>query len=163
MPTSHAPLLRESGLRVTAPRLAVLDAVATHPHADSATIVGAVALAAPTVSRQAVFDCLNTLSEVGAIRRIQPAGSPARYELRVGDNHHHLVCRSCGSVVDVDCAVGGRPCLEASDDHGYDITEAEVTYWGLCPQCATTSESSSLEPPARVERNKSRKERHVSP
>lgn len=151
MPSEHAPLLRESGLRVTAPRLAVLDAVAGHPHADSATIVGAVAQAAPTISRQAVFDCLNTLSDTGVIRRIQPAGSPARYELRVGDNHHHLVCRACGSVVDVDCAVGERPCLVASDDHGYEITEAEVIYWGWCPDCVSAAGAVSSGIPGRLD------------
>ncbi|MFV0464413.1 MAG: Fur family transcriptional regulator [Nostocoides sp.] len=136
MPIDHAHLLRQVGLRVTGPRLAVLDAIEDNPHGDSATIVAEVGRVAPAISRQAVFDGLNALSEAGVIRRIQPAGSPARYELRVGDNHHHLVCRACGTVVDIDCAVGYRPCLTAADDHGFEITEAEVIYWGLCPNCA---------------------------
>ena len=129
--------LREAGLRVTRPRLAVLAAVEAHPHADTDTIIGAVRAELPAVSHQAVYDVLRALSTAGLVRRIQPAGSVARYESRVGDNHHHVVCRSCGTIGDVDCAVGHTPCLTASDDHGFAIDEAEVTYWGTCPACST--------------------------
>ncbi len=129
-------LLRGADLRVTRPRLAVLRAVRRHPHADTGSVLTAVRTEEPTVSHQAVYDVLGALSDAGIVRRIQPAGSVARYELRVGDNHHHVVCRSCGAVADVDCTVGHRPCLTASDDHGFVIDEAEVTYWGLCPACA---------------------------
>ena len=132
-------LLRDAGLRVTRPRLAVLRAVRRHPHADTGSVLAAVRTEEPTVSHQAVYDVLGALSESGLVRRIQPAGSVARYELRVGDNHHHVVCRSCGAVEDVDCAIGVRPCLDASDTHGFVVDEAEVTYWGLCPDCATSS------------------------
>jgi Fe2+ or Zn2+ uptake regulation protein len=130
-------LLRAADLRVTRPRLAVLRAVGRHPHADTGSVLAAVRTEEPTVSHQAVYDVLGVLSDSGLVRRIQPAGSVARYELRVGDNHHHVVCRSCGTVADVDCAVGVRPCLDASDTHGFVVDEAEVTYWGLCPACAT--------------------------
>src|SRR5918993_2605289 len=133
------PLLRSADLRVTRPRLAVLRAVRRHPHADTGTVLAAVRSEEPTVSHQAVYDVLGALTDVGLVRRIQPAGSAARYELRVGDNHHHVVCRSCGAVADVDCAAGVRPCLDASDGHGFVIDEAEVTYWGLCPACSTSS------------------------
>ena len=129
--------LRGAGLRVTRPRLAVLDAVRQRPHADTGTVLDGVRAQLPSVSHQAVYDCLGALTDSGLVRRIQPAGSVARYELRVGDNHHHAVCRSCGVVADVDCAVGVRPCLHASDTHGFVIDEAEVTYWGLCPACST--------------------------
>lgn len=129
-------LLRGADLRVTKPRLAVLRAVGRHPHADTGSLLAAVRTEVPAVSHQAVYDVLGALTDSGLVRRIQPAGSTARYELRVGDNHHHVVCRSCGTVADVDCAVGHRPCLDASDDHGFVIDEAEVTYWGLCPACA---------------------------
>lgn len=135
--------LREAGLRVTRPRVAVLEAVRDNPHADSATLAETVHDALPSVSRQAIFDCLNTFTETGLVRRIRPSGSPARYELRRGDNHHHLVCRSCGTVVDVECAVGAAPCLEASDDHGFAIDEAEVIYWGFCPDCIESKQDSS--------------------
>ncbi len=136
-------LLRSAGLRVTQPRLAVLRAVEASPHADTATVLGAVRSELESVSHQAVYDVLDALTRTGLVRRIQPAGSVARYELRVGDNHHHVVCRSCGVVADVDCAVGVRPCLDASDSHGFVIDEAEVTYWGLCPSCATTSSATT--------------------
>ena len=132
-------LLRGAELRVTRPRLAVLDAVYAHPHADTDSIIGAVRRGLPDVSHQAVYDSLRALTDAGLLRRIQPTGSVARYESRVGDNHHHVVCRSCGAIADVDCAVGEAPCLTASDDHGFVIDEAEVVYWGLCPACATTS------------------------
>jgi Fe2+ or Zn2+ uptake regulation protein len=132
-------MLRGADLRVTRPRLAVLGAVHEHPHADTDTLIGAVRRELPTVSHQAVYDVLRALTGAGLIRRIQPSGSVARYEARVGDNHHHVVCRSCGDIADVDCSVGEAPCLHASDDHGFTIDEAEVTYWGLCPACSTPS------------------------
>lgn len=132
-------LLRGSGLRVTQPRLAVLRAVGDRPHADTATLLGAVREDLASVSHQAVYDVLDALTRAGVVRRIQPAGSPARYELRVGDNHHHVVCRGCGTVADVDCAVGATPCLTAHHDHGFAIDEAEVTYWGTCPACAAST------------------------
>jgi len=130
-------MLRGAGLRVTRPRMAVLDAVHRHPHGDTELFIDAVRRELPEVSHQTVYDSLQTLTGVGLVRRIQPAGSVARYEARVGDNHHHLVCRSCGVVVDVDCAVGAAPCLTASDDHGFAVDEAEVVFWGLCPDCST--------------------------
>ena len=137
--TEFEPLLRSADLRVTRPRLAVLRAVRRHPHADTGSLLAAVRVEEPGVSHQAVYDVLGALTEAGLVRRIQPAGSVGRYELRVGDNHHHDVCRSCGVVAAVDCAVGVRPCLDASDTHGFVVDEAEVTYWGLCPDCATSS------------------------
>jgi Fur family transcriptional regulator, stress-responsive regulator len=127
--------LRDAGLRVTRPRLAVLDAVEAHPHADTDTLLGVVRADLGQVSHQAVYDVLRVLTDTGLVRRIQPSGSVARYESRVGDNHHHVVCRSCGAIEDVDCAVGETPCLTASDDHGFAIDEAEVVYWGTCPSC----------------------------
>ncbi|QBX54405.1 transcriptional repressor [Nocardioides seonyuensis] len=136
-------LLRESGLRVTQPRLAVLRAVGQAPHADTATVLNAVRRDLVSVSHQAVYNVLDALTAAGLVRRIQPAGSLARYELRRGDNHHHVVCRSCGAVADVDCAVGHVPCLTASDDAGFVIDEAEVTYWGTCPACAEPSRPSA--------------------
>jgi Fur family transcriptional regulator, stress-responsive regulator len=129
-------LLRAADLRVTRPRMAVLTAVYDHPHADTDSIIGVVREDLGEVSTQAVYDVLRALTTAGLVRCIKPAGSVARYESRVGDNHHHLVCRSCGAIADVDCAVGDPPCLTASDDHGYSIDEAEVVYWGLCPTCA---------------------------
>jgi len=131
-------LLRGALLRVTRPRLAVLTAVYEHPHADTDSIIGVVREELGEVSHQAVYDVLRALTAAGLVRRIQPSGSVARYESRVGDNHHHVVCRSCGVLADVDCAVGATPCLTASDDHGFAIDEAEVTYWGLCLDCSTT-------------------------
>ena len=130
--------LRGAALRVTRPRLAVLGAVHGHPHADTASIIGLVRELCE-VSHQTVYDVLAALTDAGLLRRIHPPGSVARYEARVGDNHHHLVCRSCGAIADVDCAVGSAPCLTAADGHGYAIDEAEVTYWGLCPACSTSS------------------------
>jgi Fe2+ or Zn2+ uptake regulation protein len=132
-------LLRESDLRVTRPRVAVLGAVYALPHASTDALIDAVRADLPEVSHQAVYDSLHTLTAAGLIRRIQPSGSVARYESRIGDNHHHLICRSCGSIADVDCAVGHTPCLTASDDHGYAIEEAEVIYWGFCPDCSAHS------------------------
>jgi Fur family ferric uptake transcriptional regulator len=128
-------MLREADLRVTRPRIAVLRAVHAHPHADTDSIIGAVRGDLPKVSHQAVYDSLRALTTAGLVRRIQPSGSVARYESRTGDNHHHVVCRSCGAIADVDCAVGEAPCLTASDDRGFAIHEAEVVYWGLCPDC----------------------------
>ena len=128
--------LRQSGLRVTRQRVAVLTVLRDHPHADTDTIIRRVREVAGDVSHQAVYDVLRALTDAGLVRRIQPAGSVARYEVRVGDNHHHVVCRSCGVIADVDCAVGETPCLTASDSHGFVIDQAEVTYWGLCPPCA---------------------------
>jgi Fur family ferric uptake transcriptional regulator len=131
-------LLRGAALRVTRPRVAVLAAVYAHPHADTESIIGVVRKDLGEVSHQAIYDVLLALTTAGLVRRIQPAGSVARYESRVGDNHHHVVCRSCGVIADADCAVGEAPCLTASDDHGFAIDEAEVIYWGLCPNCSTT-------------------------
>ncbi|MEV6708971.1 Fur family transcriptional regulator [Micromonospora wenchangensis] len=129
--------LRAASLRVTRPRLAVLAALRDHPHVDTDTVIALVRVDLPTVSHQAVYDVLRALTEAGLVRRIQPGRSTARYEARVGDNHHHVVCRSCGVIADVDCAVGHVPCLTASDDHGFVVDEAEVVYWGTCPDCAT--------------------------
>jgi Fur family transcriptional regulator, stress-responsive regulator len=129
-------MLRGVALRVTRPRVAVLSAVHDHPHADTDSIIGVVREDLGEVSHQAVYDVLCALTAAGLVRRFQPTGSVTRYEARVGDNHHHVVCRSCGTIADVDCAVHGTPCLTASDDHGFAIDEAEVTYWGLCPDCA---------------------------
>jgi Fe2+ or Zn2+ uptake regulation protein len=129
-------LLRAAGLRVTRPRLAVLAALEEAPHTDTATVIATVRHHHAAVSHQAVYDCLHALTDAGVVRRIQPAGSVARYELRTGDNHHHVVCRSCGAVADVDCARGSAPCLDPADAHGFIVTEAEVTYWGMCADCA---------------------------
>jgi Fur family transcriptional regulator, stress-responsive regulator len=132
-------MLRGAALRVTRPRVAVLTAVYANPHADTDSIIGAVRNELPGVSHQAVYDCLSALTAAGLMRRIQPTGSVARYESRVGDNHHHAVCRSCGVIADVDCAVGDAPCLTASNDQGFVIDQAEVIYWGVCPDCATAT------------------------
>jgi Fe2+ or Zn2+ uptake regulation protein len=129
-------LLRDASLRVTRPRVAVLSAVHAHPHADTETVIRTVRTDLPDVSHQTVYDALNALTAAGLVRRIQPSGSVARYESRVGDNHHHVVCRTCGVIADVDCAAGEAPCLTASDDLGFKIDEAEVIYWGVCPDCA---------------------------
>lgn len=133
----YAALLRTADLRVTRPRVAVLEAVEAHPHADTETVFGVVRTGLPEVSRQAVYDVLAALTSAGLVRKIQPTGSVARYESRVGDNHHHVVCRSCGVIADVDCAVGAAPCLTPSDYNGFVLEEAEVIYWGLCPACAS--------------------------
>ena len=141
MPTTaeFEELLRGADLRVTRPRLAVLDAVYEHPHADTNSIIGFVRDDLGDVSHQAVYDVLRALTGAGLVRHIQPPGSVARYESRVGDNHHHIVCRECGSIADVDCAVGDTPCLAPSDDHGFAIDEAEVVYRGVCPDCSSAS------------------------
>lgn len=130
-------MLREKSLRVTKPRVAVLTALAHRPHADADAVARAAREQLGSVSTQAVYDVLHALADAGLVRRIEPAGSSARYEIRVGDNHHHIVCRDCGDITDVDCAVGHTPCLAASDTHGFVIDEAEVTYWGVCPGCAS--------------------------
>ena len=135
--TDLAPLLRDAGLRVTRPRMAVLTAVQAHPHADTDAILAAVRADVGAVSHQAVYDVLRALTAAGLVRRIQPRDSVARYEARVGDNHHHVVCRSCGTVGDVDCATGAAPCLTPSGSPGFLVDEAEVVYWGRCPACAT--------------------------
>ena len=132
-------LLRQHEIRVTAQRLAVLIAVSARPHATADDLADDVRTSIGTVSRQAVFDALGVLADKGLIRRIQPARSAARYEDRVDDNHHHLVCRDCGRMVDVDCAAGYRPCLDVDDDYGFAIDEAEVIYWGFCPTCQKAS------------------------
>jgi Fur family transcriptional regulator, stress-responsive regulator len=130
-----AELLRQHGVQITAQRLAVLRAVSAQPHVTADDVVEVVREQIGAISRRAVYDVVAVLSDKGLLRRIQPAGSAARYETRVGDNHHHLICRTCSSLVDVDCAVGETPCLTAADHSGYEIDEAEVIYWGLCPSC----------------------------
>jgi Fur family ferric uptake transcriptional regulator len=141
MITTGTPELRDSlrsaGLRATDQRVAVLAALESHPHADAAAVFAAVVPALPDTSLQAVYGILGALTDAGLVRRIEPAGSPARYELRVGDNHHHIVCSRCGAIGDVDCAVGAAPCLTPAETSGFTLTTAEVTYWGLCPDCAS--------------------------
>jgi Fur family ferric uptake transcriptional regulator len=149
MGNDPAELLRQRGYKVTAQRLAVLRAVAGRPHLTADDLVGVVKSEIGTISTRAVYDAVSVLADIGLLRRIQPAGSAARYEARVGDNHHHLICRACGRTVDVDCAVGDTPCLTAADDAGYEIDEAEVIYWGRCPECrasATVSSASNQSP-----------------
>ena len=131
--------LRAASLRVTRPRLAVLAALRDHPHVDTDTVISLVRAELPTVSHQTVYDVLRALSVAGVVRRIQPAGATARYEARVGDNHHHVVCRSCGAIADIDCLTDEAPCLSAASDEGFVIDEAEVTFWGLCPHCSPPS------------------------
>jgi Fur family ferric uptake transcriptional regulator len=133
-------LLREADLRVTQPRLAALAAVYDRPHADTGSLIEAIRDDLGEVSPQAVYDVLRALTDAGLVRRIEPAGSVARYESRVDDNHHHVICRSCGAIADVDCAVGDTPCLTASETHGFTIDEAEVIYWGRCPSCTSKPE-----------------------
>jgi Fur family transcriptional regulator, stress-responsive regulator len=140
-PPSTAEELRGAGLRVTAARVALLETVRGGDHLDAEAIAAGVRDRVGHVSLQAVYEALHALTHAGLIRRIEPAGSPTRYEGRVMDNHHHLVCRSCGAVADVDCATGEAPCLTASDDRGFSIDEAEVVYWGLCPDCSTARSS----------------------
>jgi Fe2+ or Zn2+ uptake regulation protein len=136
-------LLRESGLRVTVQRLAVLRAVSDAPHVTADVVADTVRGEIGAISVQAVYDALGALTAKGLLRRIQPAGSPARYEARVGDNHHHLICRVCDRMEDVDCAVGEPPCLTAAEDFGYEIDEAEVIYWGRCPECVAAGDQRS--------------------
>ena len=148
MDTDHAAHLRERGIQVTAQRLAVLRAVTRQPHVTAEGVAELARAEIGAISTQSVYDALGVLVAEGLIRRIQPAGSPARYENRVGDNHHHLICRICGRLVDVDCAVGSAPCLTAADDKGYEIDEAEVAYWGRCPDCLSTARGASPAAPA---------------
>jgi Fur family ferric uptake transcriptional regulator len=136
-------MLREVSLRVTRPRVAVLSAVHEHPHSDTDSIIGLVRADLGEVSHQAVYDVLRALTTAGLVRRLQPEGSVARYEARVGDNHHHVVCRSCGAIADVDCAVGYAACLTPSNDSGYEIDEAEVIFWGRCPECVAAPSAAS--------------------
>jgi Fe2+ or Zn2+ uptake regulation protein len=137
MTQDHEQLLKSSSLRVTRPRLAVLAALADSPHVDTEAVIARVRATSGAISHQAVYDVLRALTAAGLVRRIQPAGANATYEIEVGDNHHHVVCRSCGAIADVECATGHAPCLTASDSHGFSIDEAEVVYWGLCPDCST--------------------------
>lgn len=151
-PVGVDQLLRQHGVQVTAQRLAILRAVSSRPHATADELTDEVRTVLGTISRQAVYDTLGVLVDKGLLRRIQPAGSAARFEDRVGDNHHHLICRSCAIMYDIDCAVGEVPCLTADDDHGFEIDEAEVIYWGQCPSCrrtAATSEPSASPTPSR--------------
>ena len=134
-PPEAAALLRNAQLRVTRPRTAVIDELYRHPHTDADDVAAAVRMRLGKVSRQAIYDVLHALTDARIVRRIEPAGSPALYELHTGDNHHHLVCRRCGRLADVDCAVGEAPCLEPSQTHGFEVDEAEVVFWGLCPEC----------------------------
>ncbi|MGY6500869.1 MAG: Fur family transcriptional regulator [Acidimicrobiales bacterium] len=147
--TDPTELLRRHGLQVTAQRIAVLRAVSQRPHGTADEVEELVRTEIGSVSRQAVYDALGILTDKGLIRRIQPARSPARYEDRIADNHHHLVCRLCGHVVDVDCAVGARPCLDAADDAGFEIDEAEVIYWGRCPDCVAVDPAAPVPEPRR--------------
>jgi Fur family ferric uptake transcriptional regulator len=140
MTPEPADALRQAGVQVTAQRLAVLRAVSGNPHTTAESVADVARAEIGAISRQSVYDALGVLADAGLIRRIQPVGSPARFEDRVNDNHHHLVCRSCGRLVDVDCAVGSVPCLTAADDMGYEIDEAEVVYWGRCPQCVAQNQ-----------------------
>lgn len=172
-------VLREHGLHVTAQRLAIVRAVSSHPHATADQLTDAVRDVIGSISRQAVYDTLGVLVDKDLVRRIQPAGSSARYEDRVGDNHHHLICRGCGVMFDIDCAVGEVPCLTADDDHGFEIDEAEVVYWGRCPTCRAADADSTVDtpttrpPPAKTgkkkkkhqtkQRTKAKRERTLSP
>ena len=159
MDTDPAELLRQRGIQVTAQRLAVFRAVAGQPHITADTVADVVRAEIGAISLQSVYDALALLVTEGLIRRIQPAGSPARFEDRVGDNHHHLICRICGRLVDIDCAIGAAPCLTAGDDKGYEIDEAEVAYWGRCPDCVAQSRArTSSEPPTLRRRNRPRPE-----
>jgi len=152
--TDPADLLRQRGIQVTAQRLAVLRAVAGQPHITADGVAEVVRTEIGAISLQSVYDALGVLVAEGIIRRIEPAGSPARFEDRVGDNHHHLICRICGRLVDVDCAAGSAPCLTAADDRGYEIDEAEVVYWGRCPEClAQAPAPSPSDPPTRQRRS----------
>jgi Fur family ferric uptake transcriptional regulator len=149
--------LRSAGLRVTRPRVAVLTEVREHPHSGADAIAAGARARLGSLSTQAVYDVLHALTDAGLLRRVEPAGSVARFEVQTGDNHHHLVCRTCGAIADVDCAVGPAPCMRAGDDAGYVVDEAEVTYWGLCPNCQSrdatpmASASTSASPAHRME------------
>lgn len=156
MPDSAEQLLRQHGVQVTAQRLAIMRAVAARPHATADELTDDVRAVIGSISRQAVYDTLGVLADRGLIRRIQPAGSAARYEDRVDDNHHHLICRSCGDTLDIDCAVGEVPCLTADDDHGFVIDEAEVIYWGFCPACRKSAPQPTTTPLTRTTRSRAR-------
>lgn len=145
VPEAAMELLRQHGVQVTAQRLAIMRVVAEHPHATADQLGDEVRSQLGAISRQSVYDSLGMLVDKNLVRRIQPAGSPARYETRVGDNHHHLICRSCRTMFDVDCATGEVPCLTADDDHGFEVDEAEVIYWGRCPTCLTSASSATAE------------------
>ncbi len=158
MVSDPAQLLRDHGLQVTAQRVTVLHAVAGQPHSTADDVAEAVRAEIGAISKQAVYDALGVLADKGLIRRIQPAGSPARYEDRVGDNHHHVICRDCGKTTDVDCAVGDTPCLTAANNSGYRIDEAEVIYWGSCPDCCKAhSDSAPTDPLLDTTANSSQK------
>ena len=157
MAADPSDLLRQRGIQVTAQRLAVLRAVARRPHLTADAVAEIVRSDIGAISLQSVYDALAVLVGEGLIRRIQPAGSPARFEDRVGDNHHHLICRICGRLVDVDCVTGSAPCLTAADDRGYEIDEAEIAYWGRCPDCLAKARKSSRSSPRAKQRRKSRK------
>jgi Fur family ferric uptake transcriptional regulator len=146
MTRDPAEVLREHGIQVTAQRLAVLRAVSAHPHVTADRVSEIAREQIGSISRQSVYDALGVLADAGIVRRIQPIGSPTLFEDRVGDNHHHLICRGCGNVLDVDCAVGATPCLTAVDNQGFDIDEAEVTYWGVCPTCRMANPTHQLIP-----------------
>ena len=154
MATDPADILRQRGIQVTAQRLAVLRAVSSRPHVTADAVADAVRAEIGAISLQSVYDALGVLVAEGLLRRIQPSGSPARFEDRVGDNHHHLICRICGRVVDVDCAAGPAPCLTAADDRGYEIDEAEVAYWGRCPDCVAQSQAAPGTDPAKRKRKR---------
>jgi Fur family ferric uptake transcriptional regulator len=159
--TDPAELLRQRGIQVTAQRLAVFRAVSAQPHITADAVAEAVRTEIGAISLQSVYDALVLLVAEGLVRRIQPAGSPARFEDRIGDNHHHLICRICGRVVDVDCATGATPCLTASDDMGYEIDEAEVAYWGRCPDCVAQGRGASSDRADKPSRRvRSRREEH---
>ena len=163
MAVDPADLLRQNGIQVTAQRLAVLRAVSGQPHITADVVAEVVRAEIGAISLQSVYDALSLLATEGLIRRIQPAGSPARFEDRVGDNHHHLICRVCGRLVDVDCAVGSAPCLTAADDMGYEIDQAEVAYWGRCPDCVTPSRAAApSKSPARRPRGSARGRRRTT-
>lgn len=157
-----AELLRTRGIQVTAQRIAVLRAVASQPHITADGVAEAVRAEIGAISLQSVYDALAVLADEGLIRRIQPAGSPARFENRVGDNHHHLICRGCGRMLDIDCAVGSAPCLTAADASGYEIDEAEVVYWGRCPECLAEARTAGPDPAPRPRRAQPRPARTPS-
>jgi Fur family ferric uptake transcriptional regulator len=160
VPPEPADLLRERGIQVTAQRLAVLRAVASQPHVTADGVADAVRAEIGAISLQSVYDALALLVSERLIRRIQPAGSPARFEDRVGDNHHHLICRDCGRVVDIDCAIGSAPCLTALNDMGYEIDEAEIAYWGRCPDCLGKSTAPPTSTHAPTHRRRRRRKTH---
>jgi Fe2+ or Zn2+ uptake regulation protein len=154
--TETEQVLRDNDLRITRPRVAVLESVRENPHSDTGSIIALVREKIGDVSHQAVYDVLRVLTEAGLLRHIQPSGSVARYESRIGDNHHHVVCRTCGAVADVDCVTGAAPCMEGSDHHGYEIDECEVTFWGVCPACRTDGSGNTDAKPATSKRKEAR-------